>query len=125
MRNTDSNRFPKGVHTEQDGNHKVEHFPSKMKWSEVKAAIFAAHPAIRPLLFTDENLGLRLMRRESTVMSAVVVQLIAKGIGFVPLHDGVLCPASKAQVVEKAMALAYSRFVNGKTPTIKIKEKSQ
>jgi hypothetical protein len=125
MRNRRGGSFPKTVRSEVKDGEPVLYFPTHVSWSEVEAAILEKHAAVVPFMFKDEDrnnlLGMRLMRVESNVLASAMGYLVARDIGFVPLHDGLLVPRGRANEVRDAMLRAYTAIV-GKAPVVNIKE---
>ena len=69
-----------------------------------------AHPALAPMI--ERGLGFRLMFIESQILVAALLKLAAQGAPALPLHDGLLCAKSKADIVREAMREA-SKAVTG------------
>lgn len=86
----------------------------------LRDAIFAAHPKLTGVFETD--VGLRLMFRESEILVAAMLRLIDAGVTAVlPMHDGLMCPESKAPLVLAAMGEA-SEAATGVQLLVKPKE---
>jgi len=90
-----------------------------LSWRQMEAAIFDHIPLFKKHKYSA--IGLRLMRRESDILIAVLLDLIERGIGFVPMHDGIMVPASKKQLTH-ALMLKHYQAITGQS--IKIKEKT-
>jgi hypothetical protein len=74
--------------------------PRSLKIDQIVSLIKQAHPALAHLLGTD--IGHKVQFIESEIMVQVILELKAKGIVVLPVHDCVLVPASakaKAQTV--------------------------
>jgi hypothetical protein len=56
-----------------------------------------------------------------TILIAVLLELIERGIGFIPMHDGIMVPESKKELTRRLM-LKHYRAITGQG--IKIKEKT-
>jgi hypothetical protein len=85
-------RYPKGVRAL---------FPDDMKCSEAVGLLLDFHAPIVPHLYPD--LGLELMFAESEILIDVLLELGEQGITALPIHDAVLAPRSKAEIVEEVM----------------------
>ncbi len=72
------------------------------------AAIKGAHQPIARWFHSD--VGARLMRRDSELAQAVMLDLIGQGIVALPVHDSFLVPASKRDQLETAMQRAAHRI---------------
>lgn len=57
--------------------------------------------------------GFDLLRIESDIIVEVLLQCLGRGIVVLPIHDAVLCPASKEAAVEDQMLLAFTRVTVG------------
>ncbi|MEQ1768476.1 MAG: hypothetical protein ABL879_01440 [Devosia sp.] len=82
------------------------------EWTATKFAIAIRkrHAPIKHLFGT--GVGLTLMYRESQVLVRALLDLIDLGIPALPVHDGIMVPASKADLVLAAMRRA-SKVVLG------------
>jgi hypothetical protein len=104
--------YPEGI-GQEDGSR------PPMRWTDMEEVIFAHVPLFEQYRYT--GLGLRLMRLESDILIAVLLDLIERGIGFVPMHDGTMVPESKKEVTRHLM-LKHYRAITGQG--IQIKEKT-
>jgi hypothetical protein len=86
--------------------------------TRLAAAIRNRHAPIKHLFNT--GIGLRLMFTESTILVRILLDLMAQGIPALPIHDGIMVPASKLQPAMLAMRRA-SREVLGSELPIKVK----
>lgn len=77
-------------------------------------AIGAKHPALVPLFGND--IALDLMFTESTILVAVLLRLARMGIAALPMHDGIMVPASKAELGCAAMQRCANETVGVKLP---------
>lgn len=76
--------------------------------SQLIADLRANH---RPIArFFTADTGARLMRRESDMAEAIMLDLIGQGIVALPVHDSFMVPASKRDALETAMMRAAYRF---------------
>ena len=71
--------------------------------------------------YAYKALGLRLMRLESDILIAVLLDLIKRGVGFIPMHDGIMVPESEKDLTRHLM-LKHYKAITGQG--IKIKEKT-
>ncbi len=92
-----------------------DHLPPRVSCASVRAAILAGHPALAPVFET--GIGCRLMFLESQILVAAMLRLIAQGVSAVlPMHDGLMCPRSKAELVRQAMSDAAEQTVGFRLP---------
>jgi hypothetical protein len=73
------------------------------------AALAERHPGIAHLF--GNGIGLRLMKTEGDILLVALQGLFAQGVPALPMHDGIMVPASKAEVARRAMALASMKIV--------------
>lgn len=66
-----------------------------------KVAIPARHPALTCCL--GASIGLGLMHMESEILVAVLMEMMAREIIGLGIHDGLLAPVSKADEVRLIM----------------------
>jgi hypothetical protein len=90
-----------------------------MRWRDMEEVIFTHVPLFERYAY--KAIGLRLMRQESDVLIALLLDLIERGIGFVPCHDGLMIPESKKQLTHDLMLKHYEAITGQR---IKIKEKT-
>lgn len=74
------------------------------------------HPALRDAIGKDY--GVELMATESRIMVELLLALEAKGIGAMPLHDGVQCAASSRGLVAEAMHAVSERVLGVALPVV-------
>ena len=92
-----------------------DHLPPRVSCASVRAAILAGHPALAPVFET--GIGYRLMFLESQILVAAMLRLIAQGVSAVlPMHDGIMCQRSKADLVRQAMSDAAEQTVGFRLP---------
>jgi hypothetical protein len=90
-----------------------------LRWREMEELIFLHIPLFQQYAYT--SVGLTLMRKESDILTAVLLDLIEQGIGFIPMHDGIMVPECKKEVTRYLM-LKHYRAITGQG--IQIKEKT-
>jgi hypothetical protein len=90
-----------------------------MRWRDMEDVIFTYIPLFEQYRYT--GLGLKLMRQESDILIAVLLDLIERGIGFIPMHDGIMVPESKTQLTHDLM-LKHYHLLTGQR--INVKEKT-
>jgi hypothetical protein len=90
-----------------------------MLWREMEAVIFDNIPLLRKHKYSA--IGLRLMRKESDILISLLLDLVERQIGFIPVHDGLMVPKSRKQLVHDLM-LKHYRAITGQS--IKIKDKT-
>ena len=90
--------FPKG---------EAIRFPKKVKIGDVIGAICAKHPRLRSVLSTGA--GFDLMFRESEIMMNVLEGLRHQGIVGLPVFDGVIVKASKAETAKRVMKEQFNK----------------
>lgn len=89
-----------------------------LSWRQMEEVIFDHIPLLKKHKYSA--IGLSLMRKESDILTAVLLDLIELGIGFVPMHDGIMVPVSKKQLTH-ALMLRHYQAITGQS--IRIKEK--
>lgn len=89
-------------------------FPPHTRLGDVKGAILARHPVMRATL--RPWLGFELMYTESRILVAALLDLDAQGIVALPMHDGAMVAASRADVAAEAMAAASERVTGVRLP---------
>lgn len=98
----------------------VDKFPPDTRFREVIEAVKDHHPAIAEHLFTGAIM--RLMRTESDILIAVLIELMDQGVAAaLPIHDSLLVPTSATAAARDAMTEAYRQKV-GQEPVINLKE---
>lgn len=75
--------------------------PTGWTVARLRRALLTLHPALAPCM--GVGLGYQLMHTESTILIGVLQRLRSKGISALGLHDGVIVPRSKAEVVMAVM----------------------
>jgi hypothetical protein len=75
-------------------------------WSvpRFKGALLSRHPPLAPCLGT--GMALQLQNTESVILMEVLLELKARGIHTLSLHDGLFCPVSRSSEVKKVMEVA-------------------
>jgi len=109
--------------------HRIKNYPEKisqedgsrpsMPWRMMEEVVFTHVPLFEAYAYTA--LGLKLMRLESDILIRVLLDLIERGIGFIPMHDGIMVPQSKKQVTHNLMLRHYHALTGQR---INIKEKT-
>lgn len=100
----------------------MKSLPSRLKaqlpdgWTagRVKQAFAAAHPNLVPLFGRD--FGLDLMFTESRILLATLRRLMAQGIAALPMHDGIMVPASRSREGMAAMEDASEEIAGLRLP---------
>jgi hypothetical protein len=57
--------------------------------------------------------GFELQRTESDILVNILLTCLGRGITVLPIHDAVLCPASRADEVEQVMLEAFTSLTGG------------
>lgn len=86
--------------------------------STVQAAICQAHPDLVPLFF--RGIGHLLQFHESEILMDVMLQLIAKDIAALPIHDCVVVPESDQGVAKGIMESTFGFHQRGFCAPVKI-----
>jgi len=73
-------------------------------------AITTLHRPITHAFGTDA--GAHLMRLDSDIAEAVLLDMLARGVVVLPVHDSFLAPASKRNQLEQAMTDAAERIAD-------------
>jgi len=86
------------------------------KWNarRFSAALAERHPSIAHLF--GKGLGLRLMKIEGDILLVALQELFAQGVPALPMHDGIMVPASKSEAARRAMARASMKIVGVALP---------
>lgn len=79
--------------------------PPDWTWQRLCDALFDRMPVLKAHAWS--GIGLELMKTESDILVSILLELVSRGIGFVPLHDAVTVPESKAQQVHAIMLSTY------------------
>lgn len=82
--------------------------------SRVKKAFAAFHPDLVPLFGRD--FGLDLMFTESRILLVTLRRLMAQGIPALPMHDGIMVPASRSREGKAAMEDASGEIAGVRLP---------
>ena len=90
--------FPKGENV---------HFPKNAKIGDVIGAIREKHPMLGSVLSTGA--GFDLMYLESEIMMRVLEKLRHQGIVGLPVFDGVIVKASKAEIAKRVMKEQFNK----------------
>ena len=99
-------RLPKGSR---------KHFPSRVNLRDILKAVERKHPMIFPLM--NSGIGMQLFRKESDILSNVLITLQARGIVALPVHDAVVVRddnSDKAKAVMKDIFRGHT----GVTPDV-------
>ncbi|MFJ5486900.1 hypothetical protein ACIKTA_04360 [Hansschlegelia beijingensis] len=80
--------------------------PKGVRWKDLEPAILEHVPLVAQYAYTGA--GLRLMRDESDILVSVLLGLAEAGIGFIPMHDGLMVPESQVAYAEHLMIDAYA-----------------
>jgi hypothetical protein len=112
-----------------NASKKMSHYPEDvdwadgskppMRWRDMEEVIFTHVPLFERYAYRAT--GLKLMRQESDILISVLLDLIKNGVGFVPMHDGIMVPESKKQLTD-ALMLKHYQTITGQS--IKIKDKT-
>jgi len=78
-------------------------------------AMAAQHVPIAKYFGAD--MGIRLQRLDSDIMTLVLAELVALGIPGLPVHDSVVCPKRALATVTSIMAAASELYVGVALPT--------
>jgi hypothetical protein len=81
------------------------HLPRSLTIEQIVSLIRQAHPAIAHLFGTD--VGHKVQYIESEVMVQVILELKAKGIVALPVHDCVLIPMSAKAIAQTVMLKVF------------------
>jgi hypothetical protein len=88
-----------------------EQFPKGTKREAVLDLLRQCHPDLAPKFGT--LVGFELMKMESDIMVAVLLTCFSCGITALPIHDGLLCPRSKARELEAIMKDTFKEKTDG------------
>lgn len=89
------------------------------EWTAERITVAAAerHPGIAHLFGT--GIGLRLMKTESDILVAALLDLFQQGVPALPMHDGIMVPASGEEAASRAMRRASMSVVGVALPVSK------
>lgn len=90
-----------------------ELFPTGTKLATVKAAIMKLHPILADV---EKETGFSLAFTESEIIMDALLTLADAGIPALPMHDGLMVPASKADKAEAVMVQAGERVAGVRLP---------
>ena len=90
--------FPKGENVR---------FPKTVKIGDVIEAIHEKHPMLRSML--SKGAGFHLMHLESEIMMGVLKELQHQGIVGLPVFDGAIVKASKAERAKRVMKEQFNK----------------
>ena len=93
--------WPSELTDVEEGREADEVLPEGWTVARARAAIVARHHALEGCL--GAGLGLKLMRTESEIMLAVLMELKARSIVGLGIHDGLLVQESRAEEVRLMM----------------------
>lgn len=105
FRNVEARRLPSGS---------KEALPEGWSMERIKAAAKVLHPAIASLF--DTNVGFELMALESEILVGILLELAAKGVAALPMHDGIMVAASHKELAIEIMAKVSTRNVGRSLP---------
>jgi hypothetical protein len=105
FRKAEARRLPSGS---------KEALPEGWSMERFKVAAAALHPAIATLF--DTNVGFELMALESEILVGILLELAAKGVAALPMHDGIMVAASQKELAIEIMANVSARKVGRSLP---------
>lgn len=105
-------RLPRDARANEEGQPLL---PTRIRGATVREAILQAHPELAKIFGT--NIGLSLMFTESQILIAAMLRLIDRRIPALPMHDGLMVPASKRHEAMEAMATASEKII-GRSLTV-------
>lgn len=88
--------------------------PPSMTAADIRSAILAAHPVLEGSI--ERGIGHRLMFLESQILVAALLMLDREGIPALPMHDGLMVAASKADIADLALSEAAQLVVGFRLP---------
>ena len=77
----------------------------------LRKAMVKAHPLVKEFLASD--VGVKLMRKDSDIIVAVMLRLVEESIPFLPVHDSIICRRSDSDRVRLIMAESFSQAFPG------------
>jgi hypothetical protein len=82
-----------------------------VSWAEISSALVSAHPYLRHLSdllkVPSDRVALRLQNIEAQCLTHAMRTLWAESVPVVPMHDGLLVPATAAGMAEAALREGY------------------
>ena len=104
-------KFPKGLRTDLNiGKH--------IKIGQITRSIERCFSDVAHLFYN--GIGLRLMYTESEILISALVELQAKGVIALPIHDCIMVAKSDQDVASKAMLRAFKE-ISGQSGKVDIK----
>ena len=92
-------------------NHHIEYSDARALYD----AMAAQHLPIAQYFGAD--MGIRLQRLDSDIMTLVLAEMVALGIPGLPIHDSVVCPKPALATVTSIMTAASELYVGVALPT--------
>jgi hypothetical protein len=91
--------------------------PGKISLRFVMEAVTKHHPAIASMF--GSSVGMQIMRKESDILIDILLELKAKDITALPIHDAILVNGNYAEVARDVMIKVFQDHV-GLTPQVSI-----
>ncbi|TPQ47245.1 hypothetical protein C2U72_24635 [Prosthecomicrobium hirschii] len=88
--------------------------PPGVRFKDLMDAILEKHPLLAPVL--DTPAGYALSKTESTILIDILSTLAAEGTTALPMHDGIMVAASKADRATAVMGDAAERITGFRLP---------
>jgi hypothetical protein len=86
-------------------------FPARARHATVLALLRQRHAPVADHFGT--LIGFKLQRAESDILVAVLLTCLERGVIALPIHDAVVCAASRADETEAVMLDAFRRITGG------------
>ena len=83
----------------------------KTRCADLRKAMVKAHPQVKEYLSSD--IGIKLMRKDSDIIVAVMLKLVDEDIPFLPVHDSVICRKRDEGRVKQVMSESFSEAFPG------------
>ncbi|MGS1094082.1 hypothetical protein ACVCNR_05765 [Aquamicrobium terrae] len=81
--------------------------PENMTWKELQALVLERHKPIAEFFHSGE--GIRLQRLDSDIAEEVIMEMLAKEVVALPIHDSFIVPEGNLDSLCSVMLAAYQR----------------
>ncbi|GJE55756.1 hypothetical protein [Methylobacterium thuringiense] len=104
----------------QAGSREIlDKLPKGTTAEAVRVALWIKHPALEALCDgRPVPIGFTIMFTESRILLCTLEKLMALGVVALPFHDGLMCAASKREIVREALREASEEIVRVRLPVV-------
>lgn len=91
--------------------------PMGITAAKIREALWTKHPALEALCDgRPVPIGFTIMFTESRILLCAIEKLMGLGVVALPFHDGLMCAASKREIVREALRKASEEIVGVRLP---------